>query len=314
MRTAIALGIGTGLGILGFVMALLPSREALASSLRVLDADPATSDPRQPARHRGRDAVGGLASSNTPRSNFRNQLEALALSLMDRLPTLGESLRIDLASTDTSVGALAERCVCGAVAGAAAPLVLWALLVVGGVRAPLSLPVWVGLLGGIIGSLLPVMVLRKLAVRSRRQARRSVGCFLDLVVLALAGGLGIEGALHAAAAISDAPVSTKIEGVLDVARDSGRTPWEALAMLGRDLGVVELVELASAVSLAGTEGARIKSTLAAKAASIRRHELADAETEANTITDRLFLPGVLLLVGFLIFIGYPAVSRLSAGL
>jgi Flp pilus assembly protein TadB len=162
--------------------------------------------------------------------------------------------------------------------------------------------------------LVPVMALRKRATSSRRQARRSIGCFLDLVVLALAGGLGIEGALHAAAAISDAPVSAKIVGVLDVARDSGTTPWDALATLGRDLGVVELVELASAVSLAGTEGARIKSTLAAKAGSIRRHELADAETDANTITDRLFLPGILLLVGFLIFIGYPAVSRLSAGL
>jgi Flp pilus assembly protein TadB len=141
-----------------------------------------------------------------------------------------------------------------------------------------------------------------------------VGCFLDLVVLALAGGLGIEGALHAAAGISDSPVSLQLVGALDVARDSGDTPWEALAGLGRELGVTELVELASAVNLAGTEGARIKSTLAAKAASIRRHELAEAETDANTITDRLFIPGVLLLVGFLIFIGYPAVARLSAGL
>jgi hypothetical protein len=69
-----------------------------------------------------------------------------------------------------------------------------------------------------------------------------------------------------------------------------------------------------AVSLAGTEGARVRSTLAAKAASIRRHELADAETDANTITERLFIPGVLLLIGFVIFIGYPAVARLTAGL
>ena len=68
------------------------------------------------------------------------------------------------------------------------------------------------------------------------------------------------------------------------------------------------------MSLAGTEGARIKSTLAAKAASIRRHELADAEADANTISERLFIPGVLLLIGFLIFIGYPAVARLTAGL
>jgi Flp pilus assembly protein TadB len=133
-------------------------------------------------------------------------------------------------------------------------------------------------------------------------------------VLALAGGLGIEGALHAAASISEAPVALKIVRSLDEARDAGRTPWEALAALGRDLGVAELVELSSAVSLAGTEGARIRATLAAKATSIRSHELSDAETDANTITERLFLPGVLLLVGFLIFIGYPAIARFSAGI
>ncbi len=81
-----------------------------------------------------------------------------------------------------------------------------------------------------------------------------------------------------------------------------------------EIVVPELVELSLAVSLAGTEGARIKSTLAAKAASIRRHELADAEADANTISERLFIPGVLLLIGFMVFIGYPAIARLSSGL
>jgi hypothetical protein len=79
------------------------------------------------------------------------------------------------------------------------------------------------------------------------------------------------------------------------------------------LGVGELSEIAAAVSLAGSEGARIRSTLTAKAASIRRHELADAEAEANAVTERLFLPGVLLLVGFLLFIGYPAYARIAGG-
>jgi tight adherence protein C len=65
--------------------------------------------------------------------------------------------------------------------------------------------------------------------------------------------------------------------------------------------------------LAGSEGARVRSTLAAKAASIRRHDLSDAESEANTLTERLFVPGALLLVGFLLFVGYPAVARIASG-
>ncbi len=87
-----------------------------------------------------------------------------------------------------------------------------------------------------------------------------------------------------------------------------------MSRLGRAIGLNELDELAGAVELAGTEGARIRATLAAKATSIRRHQLADAETQANTVTERLFLPGLHLLVGFTIFIGYPALARISTGL
>jgi tight adherence protein C len=65
--------------------------------------------------------------------------------------------------------------------------------------------------------------------------------------------------------------------------------------------------------MAGTEGAKVRSTLTARAASIRRHELAAAEAEANAVTDKLFIPGAFLLLGFLLLIGYPAFSRIAAG-
>jgi tight adherence protein C len=311
----IILGIVAGVGILGVVAAVRPKRQALAVSLSVLDSDPPISD-REIALNRSREFSGARGSHrvDNAREKLRLWLGWRATSAADRMPITGQKLRVDLACTNCTIDTLAEQCTLAALAGALLPFVAWALFVLRGVHAPLTLPVWVGVLGGIGGATIPLLALRAKATTSRRNARRMVGCFLDLVVLALAGGLGIEGALHAAAGISDSSVSVRLVRALDVARDSGHTPWEALAGLGRELGVMELVELASAVSLAGTEGARIKSTLAAKAASIRRHELAEAETDANTITDRLFIPGVLLLVGFLIFIGYPAVARLSAGL
>jgi tight adherence protein C len=46
---------------------------------------------------------------------------------------------------------------------------------------------------------------------------------------------------------------------------------------------------------------------------LRRHEQADAESSANAMTERLFLPGALLLLGFLVFIGYPAFARILGG-
>ena len=72
--------------------------------------------------------------------------------------------------------------------------------------------------------------------------------------------------------------------------------------------MTELVELSATVSLAGTEGARVRDSLAVKAASLRDHALAEAEAEAQSTTEKMALPVVLLFLGFLILIGYPAVD------
>ena len=88
---------------------------------------------------------------------------------------------------------------------------------------------------------------------------------------------------------------------------------ERLGRLGHELGVPELVELSSTLQLAGTEGTRIRQSLSARAVALRRHEQAEAESAANATTERLFLPGSLLLVGFLLFVGYPAFSRILGG-
>ena len=74
-----------------------------------------------------------------------------------------------------------------------------------------------------------------------------------------------------------------------------------------DAGVVS-------VGLAGTEGARVRESLAAKAASLRSHELSQAEAEAQSASERMSLPVVLLFLGFLVFVGYPALDRIVTGL
>jgi uncharacterized membrane protein len=72
--------------------------------------------------------------------------------------------------------------------------------------------------------------------------------------------------------------------------------------------------LAASVSLAGSEGAKIRASLAAKAHALRARQLADAEAHAQSATERMSLPVVLLFGAFLLFLGYPATVNVLGGL
>ncbi len=76
----------------------------------------------------------------------------------------------------------------------------------------------------------------------------------------------------------------------------------------------ELGELAASAALAGAEGARVKASVAAKAKGLRARVLADVETAAQSASERMSLPIVLLLVGFVLFLGFPAVTQVLHGL
>ena len=133
-------------------------------------------------------------------------------------------------------------------------------------------------------------------------------------MVALAGGGGVETALADAASVGSGWAFAYLRRALDQARLARQTPWAALGRLGQELGVGELSELAASVALAGTEGAKVRASLAAKAASLRTHELAEAETADQAATERMSLPVVLLFAGFLLFLGFPAVEKVLTGL
>ena len=302
MTTVIVAALGSALGVIGIVIAMRPAPPSLGAALSQLDRYPMST--RRPDQEQQRPAHTRVDRYLVTR------VAAAASERDDMLVRLGPLLTI----TDTSLQELCGEVLLGISVGVVLPGLWWIVITAGGVHLPFAVPVWAGLALGCGGGLLPFVVLRSKAKQAKRSARRVIGSFLNLVVLCLAGGMGIEGALHASARIGEDDISERILNALVLAQDAGEPPWDALDRLGRDLGVTELTELAAAVGLAGAEGARIRMTLTAKATSIRRHELADAESEANAATERLFLPGVFLLVGFLVFVAYPAVARISAGL
>jgi len=67
------------------------------------------------------------------------------------------------------------------------------------------------------------------------------------------------------------------------------------------------------VRLAGEQGAKIKASLGAKAASLRGQQLARAEAAAHAASERMAVPNVVMFVGFLAFAGYPALVSIIGG-
>jgi tight adherence protein C len=223
------------------------------------------------------------------------------------------SLRPCWAITGDSAERMVSRSLLLGGIGLLAPPLLWMAGAVAGVSFPVDAAIVMSLVAMPLGLAWPVISVLSRARERRHHCRVVLGSFVDLVVLGLAGGVGVEGALFAASQVSSDWAAKRIARTLVMARDRGVSPWFALGQLGEEIGVAELVELSATLQLAGTEGARILQSLTARSLSLRRHEQADAESEANSTTERLFIPGSLLLLGFLLFVGYPAFARILGG-
>lgn len=292
MTLALVCGAAVGLGIWLVFRGLVPAEAPLATALGALD---------RPAAE---------VEGNERMDRFGVKL----LGVADSLGLRFTHLRRDLAITDRSLARhLADKVGLGLLGVVLVPSTV-AIMALGGVHMSLIVPFWVTLLVGAVLFFAPDIGVRSEAAERRKDFRHVLGSFLDLVVIGLAGGAGVESALQDAAEAGDGWGFARLSQTLATANVRKETPWVALGRLGADLGINELIELSASVGLAGTEGAKVRQSLAAKATSLRAHQLADTEAEAQSSTEKMSLPVVLLFAGFLVFIGYPAISRVLTGL
>jgi tight adherence protein C len=293
---ALVCGAGTGAGLWLIVRGLYPPRPSLAHALAQLRRLP------EPVPVLAPEAEGGFAARLG-----RPMAEVLGRAGAGRL--IPAAVRRDLAVLGRGPERhLAEKVTLALVGLLFAPAVA-TLLLLGGAHLPLVVPLWASLIFMVAGFVAPDLGIHAEASRRRRDFRHALSSFLDLVVVALAGGGGVETALGDAASVGSGWAFAYLRRALDQARLARETPWAALGKLGQELGIGELSELAASVALAGTEGAKVRASLAAKAASLRTHALAEAETADQAATERMSLPVVLLFAGFLVFLGFPAVER-----
>lgn len=289
LLAAMALGAGLGLGALLVGRGLFPARPPLAAVFAELHRPP------------------GKVSQG-------DRWERRAQRLARRLEAAGDGGRL---ATDLAVtGRSPERHALDKLAAAAAGLVLpplsatamWA----GGAAVAPGAVVAAAVTLTVGGFVSPDVLLRNQAAAARRDFRHALGAYLDLVTIVLAGGGGVETALIRAADTGSGWVFDRLRMAAERARRDGIAPWDVLRRLGEELGVDELVELGASMTLAGQEGATVRSSLAAKAVTLREHLQADAKAKAESASEQMAGPTVALLIGFVLLVIYPAVAKVLA--
>ena len=296
MTAALFAGAGVGAGLLLLVVGLWPARPTLAATLAEIDATrwaPASVAP--PERRRavgavGRTLVRGWTSRGWVTASLRADLDVMGRSLETFLLRKGGF---------AAVGLLTPVLVAAA----------WSAV---GLTVPVLVPLWVSVCAAVVAFLLPDVSLRQAAATRRRDFRAAVGAFLDLVAMRMASGAGLAEALGEAAAIGDGPAFARLRGALADARTDGLSPAAALGRLGEDLALPDLVDTSLRLRLVDSTGAQAQTSLRAQAASLRDREMTDAQGRANERSQSMLVAQVVLGLGFVVFLGYPAVARVLA--
>jgi len=305
MIVVLIAGAVAGAGVLLFLLVVAPPRTQPGSALARLDV--------RRSELRARAQTIAADPNRAPEATWVRTLGRSASDVLARAGVELGQLRSDLAVVGRTLESHLATSVVGAVLGFLVPVVVATLAVIVGAPVSLAAPLGVSLLAALVGAGLPSIVVRGQARTRRRDFRHVVGSFLDLVAMSLAGGRGVPEALQSASELSDGWGMVRIRNALGSARLHGRTPWSALGMLGEELRIDELRDLAAALALVAEDGAKVRDSLSARAGSLRRRELAESEGKAGESSQAMLVAQLLLCLGFLIFLLYPAVEAVFTG-
>lgn len=298
----VLVGAVLGLGVFALVRALMPSRRGAVARVAQIDA----------LRARGA-AHQSSGAQSVPEDGRLGSLRArVGIRVADFYLQQGwnqRSTRADLAVLERSWESFLATKVLLAAAGCVFGPFLFAIVWTMGFGSSPVIPVWMALVCAGLFFMLPDLEVKRDAADKRRDLRRVIGAYLDLVSMNLAGGRGLPEALMAAATVSDGWALKRVRNTLADARITGTSQWQALGNLGEELGVEELKDLSASLALVADDGAKVRESLASRAETMRHRELAEIEGSAGEKSQSMLVAQLLLCAGFLVFLIFPAAIR-----
>ncbi|MFI6658181.1 type II secretion system F family protein [Streptomyces sp. NPDC050523] len=184
--------------------------------------------------------------------------------------------------------------------GLVVPLLLQAVLALGGIAFPYVVPAGLSLGLGVLFWLWPGREVAKEAAEARLVVRHAAASYLERVALARVANSGAAQALTDTARVGNSFIFERMRQVFHQADLAGVTPWDALKQLGEELDIPELTRPADTLALAG-DGAAVYTTLQAQARQLRIALLSDQKATANEASAAMILPvtfGVILMITF----------------
>ncbi|HEY8527844.1 MAG TPA: type II secretion system F family protein [Acidimicrobiales bacterium] len=293
MTVALIAGMVAGAGLWLAWTGLRPAPEPLSVALARLDRRPPRDAAARAATEDRDMRFGGFLLRHLP---------ALARSI-DRMRA---DLRVVGRSPEEHAARVGSYVLWSLVLGPWVAVVAW----LAGANLPPIVPLVITVGGASWGLVVPFVTLRQLATARRKAFAHALSAYCNVTVMSLAAGRGVEQALETASTAGQGWAFAEIRGALTAGYVRGEPPWESLGRLGTELGIDDLTELSSTISMAGEEGAAVRETVSAKARTIRERITADTEQAAAAVTERMSLPTVLMVMGFLVFLAYPAVTVL----
>lgn len=286
---ALFAGALAGLGVYLLYLCLAPTARPLSDTAAVL--------------RNGTDDVDGVSFDVRLRIHTLSVAHTLGV---DRIfpASIGADLKIVGRSSDQH---LTESLAGGLIGLFFVPVIAWVLWLSG--SQLFVLPVFVGVVFGVVGFFFPTLRLRPRADELRRSLLHALSAFVDGAFLATAAGEGVDEALREAARAGDGWAFQVLQTQIDASGRRNEELWRGLERLGRDIEVRELQDLATTLRLSGAHGAPVSKALGAKARSLRERQAAEVEGRALEAAERLAYPIAFLTIGCLLYLGYPAIAN-----
>jgi tight adherence protein C len=297
------LGAAIGAVLFWLWLVLVPPKDSALVQLAKMDAMFAGTGRPEPIA-----PVGPMRG----RAGVEARLGGRVAAVLRRRGYAYTSLRQDLALTGKTFESVMGRKVVGFAAGFLLALIgVVAVTVAGGVHLPAGSPVVLGFAVGFGFFMLPDVDARAVAAKRRRDFQYAFGAYQSWVALEMAGSAAPEEALPAAARIGAGWPLALIRDTLYRARLAKKSEWDALAELGIRIGVDDLRDLGQLIKLVAKDGAKVRETLSARSTAMRRRQLATEQGVAGERDQSMRLAQIVLGLGFIVFLGYPAVAAIA---